>query len=62
VRTFSAAAGAVQGVADEFEREFGIRLTRVGAIEEGEGVYWLMEDGARELVQRGGYQHFGGES
>ena len=57
---FSAAAGSVQPLAEDFEREFGLRLTRVGVVEEGEGVYWAMPDGARELVQRGGYQHFGG--
>ena len=45
-----------------FEVEFGIRVTRVGVVEEGEGVFWLMADGARELVRRGGYQHFGGVS
>jgi thiamine-monophosphate kinase len=55
---FSATPGAVQPLLDDFEREFGTRLTRVGVVDEGDGVFWAGADGARELVQRGGYQHF----
>jgi hypothetical protein len=46
---------------DEFEREFGLPLTRVGVVEEGEGVWWRGDDGARTRVRRGGYQHFAPE-
>ncbi|MBW3631086.1 MAG: hypothetical protein KY464_17575, partial [Gemmatimonadetes bacterium] len=55
---FCAPAGSVQPLLDGFEGEFGIRITRVGLVEAGEGVFWACADGTRELVHRGGYQHF----
>lgn len=57
---FCAPAGAVEPLADEFEAEFGVRLTRVGLVEPGLGVFWRRADGEREPVGEGGFQHFGG--
>ncbi|HEX6070273.1 MAG TPA: thiamine-phosphate kinase [Longimicrobiaceae bacterium] len=57
---FSAAAGAVEPHADAFEDEFGVRLTRVGVVEAGGGVWWRAADGGREPAEGGGFQHFGG--
>jgi thiamine-monophosphate kinase len=58
---FCAPAGAVDPLAEEFEAEFGVRLSRVGVVEEGLGVFWRGADGEREPVPDGGFQHFGGE-
>lgn len=42
----------------DFERRFGIPLTRVGHVSEGEGV-WLQEaDGSTRRVERGGFDHW----
>jgi thiamine-monophosphate kinase len=44
----------------DFERRFGLPLTRVGSVSEGEGV-WLREaDGSVRLVERGGFDHWAG--
>jgi thiamine-monophosphate kinase len=49
--------GKVDPVA--FERRFGVRLTRVGTVSEGEGV-WLREaDGSVRQLMEGGYDHWG---
>lgn len=58
---FCAAPGTVDALVEEFEAEFGVRLTRVGRVEEGLGVFWRAADGAPEAVSGGGFQHFGGE-
>lgn len=43
---------------DDFERRFGLPLTRVGSVSEGEGV-WLQEaDGSSRPVQVGGFDHW----
>jgi thiamine-monophosphate kinase len=57
---FCAARGAVEPHAADFEDEFGVPLTRVGTIEEGDGVWWLEAEGGRAPVDGGGFQHFGG--
>lgn len=57
---FAAAPGAVPAIAAEFAAAFDPKLTRVGTVEAGEGVWWRAEDGSRQPVERGGYQHFGG--
>jgi len=51
------------GVVDPnyFEERFGIRLTRVGTVSEGSGV-WLQEgDGTVREVDAGGFDHWGNE-
>lgn len=57
----TAAPGTGAAVAAAFNKEFGLRFTRVGTVEAGEGVWWRDGD-RRERVVRGGYQHFGGGS
>lgn len=57
---FSAEAGSVDEHVAGFAAEFGLALTRVGALEAGEGVWWDGGTGPRERVTGGGYQHFGG--
>ncbi|HEX6924127.1 MAG TPA: thiamine-phosphate kinase [Longimicrobiaceae bacterium] len=57
---FCAAPGAVQPHQEAFEDEFGVSLTRVGVVEEGDGVWWRGEDGGRQPAEGGGFQHFGG--
>lgn len=58
---FCAAAGAVQPHLDAFEDEFGVPLTRVGVVEEGEGVWWRATKGDRIRAEGGGFQHFAGD-
>jgi thiamine-monophosphate kinase len=44
-----------------FQRRHGLKLTRVGRVEAGEGV--LLERGGERLaLERGGFDHFGGET
>jgi thiamine-monophosphate kinase len=49
---------APPGVMDAayFEDRFGVQVTQVGRVEEGDGV-WLEEDGALRRLERGGYDH-----
>ncbi len=42
--------------AQDFVDRFGLRVTRVGRVEEGAGV-WLERDGGVERLERGGYDH-----
>ncbi len=42
----------------EFERCFGLPLTRVGTVEEGDGVWLVEEGGRRHRLERGGYDHW----
>jgi thiamine-monophosphate kinase len=48
--------GKVDPVA--FERGFGLPLTRVGTVSEGEGVWLLDEDGSSHRLERGGFDHW----
>jgi thiamine-monophosphate kinase len=57
---FAAARGTVEPLAPEFEREFDLRLVRVGWVEAGEGIFVRSAVG-RESIGFGGYQHFEGE-
>ena len=41
---------------EEFVDRFGVRVTRVGRVEEGVGV-WLERNGRVERLERGGYDH-----
>lgn len=58
---FCAAPGAGHRVREEFERRFGVRMSRVGVVERGGGVWWRGPGGARVATVAGGYQHFGGQ-
>jgi thiamine-monophosphate kinase len=55
---FTSLAGSVEEVRAGFERELGLRLTRVGVVESGAGVFWRDGDGGRVPLGLGGYQHF----
>lgn len=55
---FAAAPGSVD--ADDLSRLAAVSLTRVGRVDEGEGV-WMLVDGAERPVERGGYSHFDAE-
>lgn len=55
----SAPAGSLEPLSQEFELRFGLTLTRVGRMEEGEGVYLEADDGLRPLAEEeGGFSHF----
>lgn len=56
----AASAGSVDPLVDEFSVRFGLALTRVGRVEEGEGVH-LLRPGADGPVplEGGGFSHFG---
>ncbi len=56
---FAAAPGAVEPLRERFAAEFGVPLTRVGRIAEGEGVAWEA-DGSRRRLDLEGFQHFRG--
>ena len=45
---------------DLFERRFGLDLTRVGCVLEGEGVWLDRGDGDPRPLERAGFDHFGG--
>jgi len=44
--------------AADFERCFGVPLTRVGTVSEGEGVWLRLADGSEHRVVRGGFDHW----
>ncbi len=54
---FAVAPAAAQHVSERFTREFGIRLTRVGSVQDGSGV-WELGPAGRRAISHGGYQHF----
>ena len=56
---FSAAPGAVEKFAAAFQEHFELRLTRVGRIVSGDGV-WIEDSTGLIPLQQGGFQHFGG--
>jgi thiamine-monophosphate kinase len=55
--------GALQAWAAPFERNFGIPLTRVGTVIEGDSQLVLLESGQgeRRPLERGGFSHFAGK-
>jgi thiamine-monophosphate kinase len=44
---------------EAFERRFGVPLTRVGFVSEGEGVWLVEPDGSSHRLERGGFDHWG---
>ncbi len=54
---FTAPVGAVAMVAEAFRERFGVTLTKVGAVEEGEGAVVVDDEGAALEIQ--GFQHWG---
>jgi thiamine-monophosphate kinase len=55
---FTAALGAVEPHARDFELAFGVRLSCVGRIGGGDGVWWASAEGHRTPLGLRGYQHF----
>jgi thiamine-monophosphate kinase len=54
-------AGALDKVRSEFERRFEIRLTKVGVVEDGDGVTWTAASGASVPAGLDGFDHFSTE-
>jgi thiamine-monophosphate kinase len=59
---FCAAPGSVERHVTDFGREFGLRLTRVGRVEPGSGVWKTDGREGRLPLQGAGFQHFGGRA
>jgi thiamine-monophosphate kinase len=57
---FTAAPGSVDPAA--WTAATGVRITRVGRMEEGDGVYLQMPDGELRGADRGGFDHFGSQA
>ena len=55
---FTAPQGRVEPHARDFERAFGVRLTCVGRVGGGDGVWLADAEGRRAPVRRGGFLHF----
>ena len=55
---FSVPAEKAADRAREFEHRFGISITKIGRIREGEGVRWLDPDGSQRQLQVDGFDHF----
>lgn len=56
---FTAALGAVEPHVRDFEDAFRLRLTCVGRVGGGDGVWWTTPEGQRTPLGLAGYQHFG---
>jgi thiamine-monophosphate kinase len=57
----AAPSGTLDEWAAPFQDSFGIPLTKVGWVTEGEGVFLQKADGARTPVSFGGFSHFSPE-
>jgi thiamine-monophosphate kinase len=55
---FTAPLGTVEGHVRDFEEAFRVRLTCVGRIGGGDGVWWTSAEGHRTPLGLRGYQHF----
>ncbi len=58
---FTAPVGSVTPHLRAFDQEFGVRLSSVGRLGGGDGVWWVDPEGHRSPLGLQGYQHFGGE-
>ena len=54
---FAAPPGRVESVADTFEADFGVSLTRIGRVVEGEGLSLDLGGGILESIEPAGYDH-----
>jgi thiamine-monophosphate kinase len=57
---FTAPLGAVEPHVRAFEEAFGVRLSCVGRMGGGDGVWWTSAEGHRTPLGLRGYQHFAG--
>lgn len=55
----AAPEGTLGAVASGFAAELGLPLTRIGRVEEGEGVVWVDAEGRPARPPAGGFDHFG---
>ncbi|HET7228636.1 MAG TPA: thiamine-phosphate kinase [Longimicrobium sp.] len=55
---FTATLGEVEGHVHAFQSAFGTRLTCVGRVSGGDGVWWTDAEGHRQPLGVHGYQHF----
>lgn len=55
---FTAHAGEMQSVVPQFEREFGLHVTRVGRVAAGSDVAGMRKDGSEESLAVRGFSHF----
>jgi len=55
---FTAPLGAVEGYVRDFEEAFRLRLSCVGRMGGGDGVWWTSAEGQRTPLGLRGYQHF----
>jgi thiamine-monophosphate kinase len=56
----AARPGTVAPQAAAFEREFDVRLTRIGSVTKGRRVVWLASDGTERQAPARGFDHFAG--
>jgi thiamine-monophosphate kinase len=59
---FAAAVGAAEPHVPAFERTFGVRLSCVGRLGRGDGVWFVDAEGRRTPTGIDGWQHFGGDA
>ncbi|HEX8695908.1 MAG TPA: thiamine-phosphate kinase [Longimicrobium sp.] len=55
---FTAPIGAAEPHVDEFQQTFGVRLSCVGRVGGGDGVWWVDAEGNRRPLGLRGYRHF----
>ncbi|HEX8242120.1 MAG TPA: thiamine-phosphate kinase [Longimicrobium sp.] len=55
---FTASNGAVEPFAHEFQEAFGVRLSCIGRVAGGDGVWWADPEGNRRPLGLHGYRHF----
>lgn len=55
---FTAPMGEVEGFVREFQETFRVRLTCVGRVAGGDGVWWTDAEGHRTPLELRGWQHF----
>jgi len=55
---FTALPGSIEAIQADFEQQFNRSLTRVGAIQHGEGVTLAQPDGSMAALPSRGYDHF----
>jgi thiamine-monophosphate kinase len=58
---FTAQVGTVIGHVIDFERELGVRLSCIGRVGGGDGVWWVDAQGSRTPLGIDAYQHFRAE-
>jgi thiamine-monophosphate kinase len=55
---FASPPGSLVGLKPDFEQTFDLAVTRIGRVDEGEGVRWIQADGQVATLRLGGWDHF----